>query len=304
MVPCRQALEQCRYCRVEKEMGMGSLMEASLFTRKIEGEIVKEVERLKAEGHSPSLSVIVVGNNPSTMVYFKNMSHKGVELGFYVELRKLDETVVQAEVLDLIQKLNQSPEVDGILVGLPLPKDYDVDAVLHAISPDKDVDAFHPFNMGQLMTGKPRFIPATARSIIALLENYGVRIQGAHAVVVGRSNIVGKPVASLLLQRDATVTICHSKSVDLARYTRDADILVVSMGRPKAITADYVKEGAVVVDVGINDVGGKIVGDVDFDAVRPKASLVTPVPGGVGVLTTLMLFDNVLKAARINAGRR
>lgn len=283
---------------------MGSLMEASLFTRKIEGEIVKEVERLKGEGHSPSLSVIVVGNNPSTMVYFKNMSHKGVELGFYVELRKIDETVVQAEVLDLIQKLNQSPEVDGILVGLPLPKEYDVDAVLHAISPDKDVDAFHPFNMGQLMTGKPRFIPATARSIIALLENYGVRIQGAHAVVVGRSNIVGKPVASLLLQRDATVTICHSKSVDLAKYTRDADILVVSMGRPKAITADYVKEGAVVVDVGINDVGGKIVGDVDFDAVRPKASLVTPVPGGVGVLTTLMLFDNVLKAARINAGKR
>jgi methylenetetrahydrofolate dehydrogenase (NADP+)/methenyltetrahydrofolate cyclohydrolase len=285
-------------------MGMGSLMEASLFTRKIEGEIVKEVERLKGEGHSPSLSVIVVGNNPSTMVYFKNMSHKGVELGFYVELRKIDETVVQAEVLDLIQKLNQSPEVDGILVGLPLPKEYDVDAVLHAISPDKDVDAFHPFNMGQLMTGKPRFIPATARSIIALLENYGVRIQGAHAVVVGRSNIVGKPVASLLLQRDATVTICHSKSVDLAKYTRDADILVVSMGRPKAITADYVKEGAVVVDVGINDVGGKIVGDVDFDAVRPKASLVTPVPGGVGVLTTLMLFDNVLKAARINAAKR
>ncbi|HOV49972.1 MAG TPA: tetrahydrofolate dehydrogenase/cyclohydrolase catalytic domain-containing protein [Candidatus Cryosericum sp.] len=283
---------------------MGSLMEASLFTRKIEGEIVKEVERLKGEGHSPSLSVIVVGNNPSTMVYFKNMSHKGVELGFYVELRKIDETVVQAEVLDLIQKLNQSPEVDGILVGLPLPKEYDVDAVLHAISPDKDVDAFHPFNMGQLMTGRPRFIPATARSIIALLENYGVRIQGAHAVVVGRSNIVGKPVASLLLQRDATVTICHSKSVDLAKYTRDADILVVSMGRPKAITADYVKEGAVVVDVGINDVGGKIVGDVDFDAVRPKASLVTPVPGGVGVLTTLMLFDNVLKAARINAAKR
>ena len=283
---------------------MGSLMEASLFTRKIEGEIVKEVERLKGEGHSPSLSVIVVGNNPSTMVYFKNMSHKGVELGFYVELRKIDETVAQAEVLDLIQKLNQSPEVDGILVGLPLPKEYDVDAVLHAISPDKDVDAFHPFNMGQLMTGKPRFIPATARSIIALLENYGVRIQGAHAVVVGRSNIVGKPVASLLLQRDATVTICHSKSVDLAKYTRDADILVVSMGRPKAITADYVKEGAVVVDVGINDVGGKIVGDVDFDAVRPKASLVTPVPGGVGVLTTLMLFDNVLKAARINAAKR
>ena len=283
---------------------MGSLMEASLFTRKIEGEIVKEVERLKGEGHSPSLSVIVVGNNPSTMVYFKNMSHKGVELGFYVELRKIDETVAQAEVLDLIQKLNQSPEVDGILVGLPLPKEYDVDAVLHAISPDKDVDAFHPFNMGQLMTGKPRFIPATARSIIALLENYGVRIQGAHAVVVGRSNIVGKPVASLLLQRDATVTICHSKSVDLAKYTRDADILVVSMGRPKAITADYVKEGAVVVDVGINDVGGKIVGDVDFDAVRPKASLVTPVPGGVGVLTTLMLFDNVLKAARINVGKR
>jgi methylenetetrahydrofolate dehydrogenase (NADP+)/methenyltetrahydrofolate cyclohydrolase len=283
---------------------MGSLMEASLFTRKIEGEIVKEVERLKGEGHSPSLSVIVIGNNPSTMVYFKNMSHKGVELGFYVELRKIDETVVQAEVLDLIQKLNLSPEVDGILVGLPLPKDYDVDAVLHAISPDKDVDAFHPFNMGQLMTGKSRFIPATARSIIALLENYGVRIQGAHAVVVGRSNIVGKPVASLLLQRDATVTICHSKSVDLAKYTRDADILVVSMGRPKAITADYVKEGAVVVDVGINDVGGKIVGDVDFDAVRPKASLITPVPGGVGVLTTLMLFDNVLKAARINARRR
>jgi len=258
---------------------MGSLMEASLFTRKIEGEIVKEVERLKGEGHSPSLSVIVVGNNPSTMVYFKNMSHKGVELGFYVELRKIDETVVQAEVLDLIQKLNQSLEVDGILVGLPLPKEYDVDAVLHAISPDKDVDAFHPFNMGQLMTGKPRFIPATARSIIALLENYGVRIQGAHAVVVGRSNIVGKPVASLLLQRDATVTICHSKSVDLAKYTRDADILVVSMGRPKAITADYVKEGAVVVDVGINDVGGKIVGDVDFDAVRPKASARYPCPG-------------------------
>lgn len=280
---------------------MGSIMEASLFTRKLETEIVGGVQRLKAEGHNPSLTVVVVGNSPSTMVYFKNMSHKGVELGFYVELRKIDDSVGSAEVLQLIHRLNESTDVDGILVGLPLPKDYDVDSILHAISPDKDVDAFHPFNMGQLMIGRPRFIPATARSIIALLENYGVRMQGKNAVVVGRSNIVGKPVASLLLQRDATVTICHSKTVDLIKYTREADILVVSMGRPKAITAEYVKEGAAVIDVGINDVGGKIVGDVDFDGVRPKASLVTPVPGGVGVLTTLMLFDNVLKAARLNS---
>jgi methylenetetrahydrofolate dehydrogenase (NADP+)/methenyltetrahydrofolate cyclohydrolase len=278
-------------------------MEASLFTRKLETEIMGGVQRLKADGHNPSLTVIVVGNSPSTMVYFKNMSHKGVELGFYVELRKVDDSVGSAEVVQLIQKLNDSKDVDGILVGLPLPKEYDVDAILHAVNPDKDVDAFHPFNMGQLMIGRPRFIPATARSIIALLENYGVRIQGKNAVVVGRSNIVGKPVASLLLQRDATVTICHSKTVDLIKYTRDADILVVSMGRPKAITAEYVKEGAAVIDVGINDVNGKIVGDVDFDAVRPKASLITPVPGGVGVLTTLMLFDNVLKAARLNVGR-
>ncbi|MDO9099860.1 MAG: tetrahydrofolate dehydrogenase/cyclohydrolase catalytic domain-containing protein [Caldisericota bacterium] len=283
---------------------MGMIIEASLFTRKIETELVKEVERLKSEGHNPSLSVIVLGNSPSTMVYFKNMSHKGVELGFYVELRKIDESVGEATVLELIKRLNDSADVDGILIGLPLPKEYDVEAVLHAISPDKDVDAFHPFNMGQLMIGKPRFVPATAKAIIALLENYGVRIQGTNAVVVGRSNIVGKPVASLLLQRDATVTVCHSKTVDLARYTRAADILVVSMGRPKAITAEYVKEGAVVIDVGINDVGGKIVGDVDFDGVRPKASLITPVPGGVGVLTTLMLFDNVLKAARLNTGKR
>jgi methylenetetrahydrofolate dehydrogenase (NADP+)/methenyltetrahydrofolate cyclohydrolase len=282
---------------------MGSIMEASLFTRKLETEIMGGVQRLKADGHNPSLTVIVVGNSPSTMVYFKNMSHKGVELGFYVELRKVDDSVGSAEVVQLIQKLNDSKDVDGILVGLPLPKEYDVDAILHAVNPDKDVDAFHPFNMGQLMIGRPRFIPATARSIIALLENYGVRIQGKNAVVVGRSNIVGKPVASLLLQRDATVTICHSKTVDLIKYTRDADILVVSMGRPKAITAEYVKEGAAVIDVGINDVNGKIVGDVDFDAVRPKASLITPVPGGVGVLTTLMLFDNVLKAARLNVGR-
>ncbi|MGB9666075.1 MAG: bifunctional 5,10-methylenetetrahydrofolate dehydrogenase/5,10-methenyltetrahydrofolate cyclohydrolase [Candidatus Cryosericum sp.] len=280
---------------------MGSIMEASLFTRKLETEIVGGVQRLKAEGHNPSLTVVVVGNSPSTMVYFKNMSHKGVELGFYVELRKIDDSVGSAEVLQLIHRLNESADVDGILVGLPLPKDYDVDSILHAISPDKDVDAFHPFNMGQLMIGRPRFIPATARSIIALLENYGVRMQGKNAVVVGRSNIVGKPVASLLLQRDATVTICHSKTVDLIKYTREADILVVSMGRPKAITAEYVKEGAAVIDVGINDVGGKIVGDVDFDGVRPKASLITPVPGGVGVLTTLMLFDNVLKAARLNS---
>ncbi|RIE05775.1 bifunctional 5,10-methylenetetrahydrofolate dehydrogenase/5,10-methenyltetrahydrofolate cyclohydrolase [Candidatus Cryosericum terrychapinii] len=282
---------------------MGSIMEASLFTRKIEAEITKEVERLKSEGHNPSLSVIVVGNSPSTMVYFKNMSHKGVELGFYVELRKIDESIGAGEVLELIHKLNDSKDVDGILVGLPLPKEYDVDSVLHAISPNKDVDAFHPFNMGQLMIGKPHFVPATARSIISLLENYGVRIQGKNAVVVGRSNIVGKPVASLLLQRDATVTVCHSKTVDLAKYTREADILIVSMGRPRAITADYVKEGAVVIDVGINDVNGKIVGDVDFEGVRPKASLITPVPGGVGVLTTLMLFDNVLKAARFNSDK-
>lgn len=281
---------------------MGSIMEASLFTRKLETEIIGGVQRLKAEGHNPSLTVVVVGNSPSTMVYFKNMSHKGVELGFYVELRKIDDSVGSAEVLQLIHRLNESADVDGILVGLPLPKDYDVDSILHAISPDKDVDAFHPFNMGQLMIGRPRFIPATARSIIALLENYGVRMQGKNAVVVGRSNIVGKPVASLLLQRDAIVTICHSKTVDLIKYTREADILVVSMGRPKAITAEYVKEGAAVIDVGINDVGGKIVGDVDFDGVRPKASLITPVPGGVGVLTTLMLFDNVLKAARLNSG--
>ncbi len=283
---------------------MGSIIEASLFTKKIEAELVKEVERLKSEGHNPSLSVVVVGNNPSTMVYFKNMSHKGVELGFYVELRKIDDSVGEADVLDLIHKLNESPDVDGILVGLPLPKEYDVESILHSIDPDKDVDAFHPFNMGQLMIGKPRFVPATARSIVALLENYGVRIQGKNAVVVGRSNIVGKPVASLLLQRDATVTMCHSKTVDLAKYTREADILIVSMGRPKAITADYVKEDAVVIDVGINDVNGKIVGDVDFDGVRPKASLITPVPGGVGVLTTLMLFDNVLRAARLNVGKR
>ncbi|MCE5192891.1 MAG: tetrahydrofolate dehydrogenase/cyclohydrolase catalytic domain-containing protein [Candidatus Cryosericum sp.] len=282
---------------------MGSIMEASLFTRKLETEIGGGVQRLKSQGHTPSLTVIVVGNSPSTMVYFKNMAHKGVELGFYVELRKVDDSVGSAEVLQLIHRLNDSNDVDGILVGLPLPKEYDVESILHAISPDKDVDAFHPFNMGQLMIGKPRFIPATARSIIALLENYGVRIQGKNAVVVGRSTIVGKPVACLLLQRDATVTICHSKTVDLINYTREADILVVSMGRPKAITAEYVKEGAAVIDVGINHIEGKIVGDVDFDGVRPKASLITPVPGGVGVLTTLMLFDNVLKAARLNVER-
>ena len=210
--------------------------------------------------------------------------------------------IVQGDLLDLVHRLNADPAVNGILVQLPLPDQIDSDKVLKALDPAKDVDGFHPVNVGYLTTGAPQLVPCTPAGIMEMLAHYEIPVEGKHAVVIGRSNIVGKPMALLLLMKNATVTVCHSRTQDLAGMARSADIVVAAIGRPRFVTADMVKEGAVVIDVGINRVDGKLVGDVDFDAVAPKASHITPVPGGVGPMTIAMLMDNTLRAFKAANG--
>jgi methylenetetrahydrofolate dehydrogenase (NADP+)/methenyltetrahydrofolate cyclohydrolase len=272
--------------------------------QKIREELRVEVEKLKNEhGITPGLSVVLVGENPASVVYVRNKEKACAAAGIYSEKHDLSADTSQEDLLALIDRLNKDPKIHGILVQLPVPDQIDAKAVLEAISPDKDVDGFHPYNIGRLLTGDATFISCTPFGVMKMLDYSGIELKGKHAVIVGRSNIVGKPVALLLMERHATITICHSRSIPLENYTRQADILIAAIGRAEMIKADMVKEGAVVIDVGINrGADGKLVGDVAFDEVSQKASAISPVPGGVGPMTIAMLLYNTVQSAKKENG--
>jgi methylenetetrahydrofolate dehydrogenase (NADP+)/methenyltetrahydrofolate cyclohydrolase len=279
---------------------MAQIIDGKEVSQHIRKEVADEVLKLKEErGITPGLAAVLVGDNPASQIYVRNKRKACEEAGIYSEEYRLAEETTEDELLSLIMKLNEDKRIHGILVQLPLPKQINETKILRAVSPLKDIDGFHPENVGFLVEGNPRFIPCTPHGIIKLLDYYKIEIQGKEAVVVGRSNIVGKPVSLLLLHRHATVTICHSRTRPLEEVTRRADILVAAMGRAKFITGNMVKEGVAVIDVGINRLDdGKLVGDVDFESVREKASYITPVPGGVGPMTIAMLLWNTLSSAR------
>ncbi|MCH8312685.1 MAG: bifunctional methylenetetrahydrofolate dehydrogenase/methenyltetrahydrofolate cyclohydrolase FolD [Nitrospinae bacterium] len=273
------------------------LIDGKKVAKEIRDAIGREVEQLKAQsGKVPGLATVLVGEDPASAVYVRSKNKICKELGFISLEHILPQDTQEKDLLALVEELNSNEAISGILVQLPLPKHIDSIKILEAIDPAKDVDGFHPVSMGRLMMGTAALAPCTPSGIIEMLDRYDVEIEGKHAVVLGRSNIVGKPVAMLLLHRNATVTICHSRTRDLPEVTRTADILITAVGKPKMVTGEMVKEGAVVIDVGINRVDGKLVGDVAFDEVEPKASLITPVPGGVGPMTIAMLMQNTLKA--------
>ena len=266
---------------------------------RVRENIATEVRELQKKGERPPcLAVVIVGENPASKVYVGQKEKACAAAGFRSLLHRLPEETTQKELLELVHGMNEDPAIDGILVQLPLPEHMDSSGIIRAIAPEKDVDGFSPENMGNLVTGLPCTEPCTPKGIIYLLEEYGISPEGKHAVILGRSNIVGKPVAHLLLARNATVTLCHSRTKDLARYTREADIIVAALGKPRFLSADMVREGAVVIDVGINRLEEGLVGDVDFENLLPKASWITPVPGGIGPMTITMLLLNTLEAYR------
>ena len=276
---------------------------------RIDGKaLAAKVKARAAEGakdlpRKPGLAVILVGDNQACRVYVTGKEKDCTECGFLSFEYKLPAETTQAELLELIDRLNGDEAVDGILVQLPLPEHLNEDQVLNAIHPEKDVDCFHPFNVGRLVIGDPVFLPCTPAGVMEMLKEYDIPVAGKHCVVLGRSNIVGKPMGALLLQQSGTVTTCHSRTPDLASFTRQADILVSAVGRVGLVTADMVKEGAVVIDVAMNrNAEGKLCGDVDYASVEPKASYITPVPGGVGPMTRAMLMENLLTAARRHQG--
>jgi methylenetetrahydrofolate dehydrogenase (NADP+)/methenyltetrahydrofolate cyclohydrolase len=278
------------------------IIDGKTIAQEVRTEWKLRADALKARGVTPGLAVIIVGEDPASKVYVANKVKACAELGLHSEHIVMPADTSEAALLAKIAELNRDAKIHGILVQLPVPKHIDSNKVLEAISPDKDVDGFHPENVGALVTGNMRFAPCTPYGSMKLLEKSGVPIEGKHAVVVGRSNIVGKPMALLLLQANATVTICTSKTVDLAKFTRDADILVVATGKPKMITGDMIKPGAAVIDVGINRLpDGKLCGDVDFDSAKEVAGWITPVPGGVGPMTITMLVANTVQAAERSA---
>lgn len=276
-------------------------MAAIIDGKKISAQVKDECrDRVANEGLDVTLAVIQVGNDPASTVYVGNKKKACEYIGIQSLSYELPEETTEQELLSLVEELNQKKSVNGILVQLPLPSHIDEDKIIEAISPKKDVDGFHPQSVGALSIGQPRFVSCTPAGIIQLLKRSGVEIDGKECVIVGRSNIVGKPMAMLMLRENATVTICHSHTKNLAEVTKRADILIVAIGKPKFITADYVKEGAVVIDVGIHrPEGGKLCGDVDFNSVEPVASLITPVPGGVGPMTIAMLMNNCVEAKGI-----
>ena len=278
---------------------MTQIIDGKALATKLQGQLAEKTARLKAEtGLVPGLVVILVGDNPASQVYVRNKERSALAAGFRSEVLRVPETITQEELLDLIVEYNQDPAWHGILVQLPLPKHIDEEAVLLAIDPEKDVDGFHPLNMGRLWSGHPVMIPSTPAGIMEMFHEYGVDLEGKNAVVIGRSNIVGKPMAQLLLAKNATVTLTHSRTHNLAKVAAKADILVVAIGRAKFVTPDFVKPGAVVIDVGMNrDENGKLCGDVDYEAVAPLASHITPVPGGVGPMTITMLMEQTYQAA-------
>ena len=287
-----------RYLK-EKRSDMTQIIDGKALAAKLQGLLAEKTAKLKEEtGLVPGLVVILVGDNPASQVYVRNKERSALAAGFRSEVVRVPETISQAELLDLIAKYNQDPAWHGILVQLPLPKHIDEEAVLLAIDPEKDVDGFHPLNMGRLWSGHPVMIPSTPAGIMEMFHEYGIDLEGKNAVVIGRSNIVGKPMAQLLLAKNATVTLTHSRTHNLAKVAAKADILVVAIGRAKFVTPDFVKPGVVVIDVGMNrDENGKLCGDVDYEAVAPLASHITPVPGGVGPMTITMLMEQTYQAA-------
>lgn len=280
---------------------MAEIIDGKKVSQHIREEVAREVEKLNNEtGTTPGLAAVLVGDNPASEIYVRNKRKACEQVGIYSEEYKLSKETTQNELLSLIDKLNNDKKIHGILVQLPLPEQIDSTKILRSVSPSKDVDGFHPENVGLLVEGNPRFISCTPNGIMKMLDFYNIEIKGKEAVVVGRSNIVGKPTAILLLHRHATVTICHSRTTRLDEVARRADILVAAIGRPNFITEDMVKEGAVVIDVGINrNKDGKLIGDVDFEKVKGKASYITPVPGGVGPMTIAMLLWNTLESAKM-----
>ena len=279
---------------------MANLIDGKKISREIRDELKAKVEQYKKEGKECSLAVIQVGNDPASSVYVGNKKKACEYIGIGSVSYELPEETTEQELLDLIAKLNNDRKINGILCQLPLPKHIDDDKIINAISPEKDVDGFHPQSVGSLVIGQPGFVSCTPAGIIELLKRSGIEISGKNCVVIGRSNIVGKPMSLLMLRENATVTICHSKTKDLQAVCKQADILIVAIGKPQYIGAEYVKDGAVVIDVGIHrDENNKLCGDVKFDEVEPVASYITPVPGGVGPMTIAMLMNNCVSAMEL-----
>ncbi|MEI6147933.1 MAG: bifunctional methylenetetrahydrofolate dehydrogenase/methenyltetrahydrofolate cyclohydrolase FolD [bacterium] len=286
------------------------IIDGKEIAQQIRTELAEEVKRMKSRGVVPGLGVILVGEDPASRSYVMAKEKACHEIGIFSDDNHLPASTSRDELLALVRRMNADPKINGILVQLPLPKGIDESEVLMAIHPDKDVDGFHPLNVGRMVLGEKAFMPCTPHGVVQMLCRSGVKIDGAHVVIVGRSNIVGKPLANMLMQKspsgNATVTVCHTRTRDIAKHTRQADIVIAAAGRPNTITADMIREGAVVIDVGVNRVedatrkqGFRLVGDVDFEAVGQKASLITPVPGGVGPMTITMLLHNTVESARI-----
>lgn len=273
------------------------LLDGKTMSNELRDKLALRVENLKARGVTPGLAVILVGEDPASQIYVKNKGLGCAQVGMHSVTIRLPETTTQQELETQIDQLNGDSSIHGILVQLPLPAGLDEAAALARIAPEKDVDGFHVVNAGKLFTGQKGVVACTPKGAMEMIRRTGIDLSGKEAVVVGRSNIVGKPMAMLLLQQNATVTMCHSRTQHLAEHTRRADVLVAAVGKPRFITADMVKPGAIVIDVGINRVDGKVVGDVDFDAVKEVASWITPVPGGVGRMTITMLLENTIEAA-------
>ncbi len=289
------------------------IIDGKQVAQEMRAELQEEVARLAADGVVPGLGVVLVGEDPASQSYVTAKERACEKIGIYSEDNRLPAETSQEELLAIVERMNNDPKINGILVQLPLPKHIDESAVLLAIKPEKDVDGFHPVNLGKMVIGEDCFLPCTPHGILQLLSRSGTQTEGAHVVVVGRSNIVGKPVANMLIQKkegaNATVTVCHTRTRDMGAMTRQADILIVAAGRPNTVTADMVQDGVVVIDVGVNRVedatkkrGYRLVGDVDFEGVSEKASMITPVPGGVGPMTITMLLYNTVASAKRAAG--
>ncbi len=279
---------------------MGEIIDGRAIAHRLREEMGKELDGFRDRGYPlPGLAVVLVGDDPASAVYVRMKEKACKKLGIHSSVHRLPDSASQDEVIDIIRGLNNSPDVNGILVQLPLPRGISADTVLETIDKDKDVDGFHPYNMGRLVSGNPIFVPCTPSGILRLLDETGIEIEGKEAVVIGRSNIVGKPVASLLLQRNATVTICHTRTRDLVSHIKRAEILVVAAGKPRVIKGEWIRDGAVVIDVGVNRLeDGSLCGDVEFESAIKRASYITPVPGGVGPMTITMLLYNTIKAAK------
>ncbi|HGI3393728.1 TPA: bifunctional methylenetetrahydrofolate dehydrogenase/methenyltetrahydrofolate cyclohydrolase [Streptococcus agalactiae] len=278
---------------------MTELIDGKTLSQKMQAELGRKVERLKEQhGIIPGLAVILVGDNPASQVYVRNKERSALEAGFKSETLRLSESISQEELIDIIHQYNEDKSIHGILVQLPLPQHINDKKIILAIDPKKDVDGFHPMNTGHLWSGRPMMVPCTPAGIMEMFREYHVDLEGKHAVIIGRSNIVGKPMAQLLLDKNATVTLTHSRTRNLSEVTKEADILIVAIGQGHFVTKDFVKEGAVVIDVGMNrDENGKLIGDVAFEQVAEVASMITPVPGGVGPMTITMLLEQTYQAA-------